>query len=62
MARPQKYGERVTTAIRLPEELHEELQRAATERDVSINFLVTRAVEDYLERLIPVDALTSEAS
>lgn len=46
---------RTATAIRFPEELHNELVRAAEERDLSINYLVVRAVEDYLPRLIPAD-------
>ncbi|MDP9386666.1 MAG: hypothetical protein M3Q48_01750 [Actinomycetota bacterium] len=55
MGRPRTYDEpRVATAIRLPVSLREELQAAATERDVSVNLLVTRAVLDYLERLPPV--------
>lgn len=56
MARPKKFHEkRVTTAVRLPEGLHDRLHEAADERDVSVNLLVTRAVSDYLERLRPVD-------
>lgn len=52
MARPRIYAEpRVATAIRLPASLRDELQAAAVERDVSVNFLVTRAVRDYLSRL-----------
>lgn len=52
MGRPRIYDEpRVTTAIRLPASLRGELQAAAVERDVSVNFLVTRAVLDYLSRL-----------
>jgi hypothetical protein len=52
MARPRVYDEaRVSTAIRLPASLHGQLQRAAVARDVSVNALVTRAVEDLLERL-----------
>jgi predicted transcriptional regulator len=46
---------RTATAIRFPDELHDELVRAAEERDLSINYLVVRAVEDYLPRLIPAD-------
>jgi predicted HicB family RNase H-like nuclease len=54
MARPRVYHEqRVSTAIRLPVTLHGRLQRAAIERDVSVNYLVTRAVQDLLERLPP---------
>ena len=46
---------RTTTAIRFPEELHERLKQAAEERDLSINFLVVKAVEDFLDRLLPVE-------
>ena len=52
MARPRVYEEkRVTTAIRLPETLHDQLKITAHERDVSVNYLVQRAVEGYLARL-----------
>jgi hypothetical protein len=54
MSRPKVYEEpRVATAIRLPTSLHGELQSAATERDVSVNFLVTRAVSAFLAQLPP---------
>jgi hypothetical protein len=54
MSRPKVYDEpRVATAIRLPTSLHGELQAAATERDVSVNFLVTRAVSAFLAQLPP---------
>jgi hypothetical protein len=56
MSRPRIYDEpRVATAIRLPTSLHGELQIAATERDVSVNFLVTRAVSAFLAQLPPPD-------
>lgn len=45
----------MTTAIRFPEPLHERLKKAAEERDLSINFLVVKAVEEFLERLVPAD-------
>jgi predicted HicB family RNase H-like nuclease len=52
VARPRLYEEpRICTAVRLPESLHDELLRAAAARDVSMNFLVTRAIADYLRRL-----------
>lgn len=44
---------RTTTAIRFPEALHEQLRIAAEERGMSINFLVVKAVEDFLPRLVP---------
>jgi hypothetical protein len=47
---------RVATAIRLPASLYEELQIAASDRDVSVNFLVTRAVSAFLAQLPPADA------
>lgn len=47
--------QRTTTAIRFPEQLHDQLKAAAEERDLSINFLVVKAVEDFLERLVPAD-------
>ena len=54
---PRRNGPRTATAIRLPDALHERLLVAATERDVSLNFLVTKAVEQFLDRLIPVDEM-----
>ena len=49
--------QRTTTAIRFPEELHERLRKAADERDLSINFLVVKAVEEFLENLVPANEL-----
>lgn len=54
MSRPRKYPPRLTTAIRFKPETHDALVAAAEERDLSINFLVNRAVEDFLRRLVPV--------
>lgn len=48
---------RVSTAIRLPKDLHAELQRQASEREVSVNYLVTRAVDHYLRALGPADPM-----
>lgn len=63
MARGHSIQEhRVTTAVRLSESLHERLLEAAAERDVSMNLLVSRAVEDFLGRLVPVDELVSTRS
>jgi predicted transcriptional regulator len=44
---------RTTTAIRFPDDLHERLKTAADERDLSINFLVVKAVEEFLDHLVP---------
>jgi predicted transcriptional regulator len=57
MARPRTHGTRVTTAIRIPEDLHARLQEVAEERDTSINHLMVRAAAFYLEHgLAPLDA------
>jgi hypothetical protein len=56
MARPRLYEERrVATAIRLPVSLRGQLLEAATERDVSVNLLVTRAISEYLRHLRPLE-------
>lgn len=49
MPRRSESEKRVATAVRLPESLHAELQQQADDRDVSVNFLVVRAVTQYLE-------------
>lgn len=54
MPRPKT---RTTTAIRFPEEVHEQLKAAADERGLSINFMVVKAVEEMLENLLPADEL-----
>ena len=56
MPRPRTYEEpRVATAVRLPESIHRRLHDAASDRDVSANLLVIRAVSELLDRL-PVAA------
>jgi len=58
MARPKVHHQkRVTTAIRVPEDLHGRLARAAEERELSVNYLVVRAIEDFLQRLIPAEEM-----
>ncbi len=43
---------RMTTAIRFPEELHERLRGAADSFGLPINFLVVKAMEEFLDRMI----------
>ena len=58
MARPKvHHEERVTTAFRLPKDLHQRLQGAAAERDLSANFLAVKALEEFLDHLVPADEL-----
>jgi len=56
--RPKREGPaRVTTGMRFPPELHARLVQAAAERDVSIGWLVNRACEHFLDRLLPVEEI-----
>lgn len=58
MARPRvHHEERVTTAFRLPKDLHQRLQEAAGERDLSANFLAVKALEGFPDHLVPADEL-----
>ena len=58
MPRPKVHpDDRVTTAVRLPPELHDRLRRAAEERQVAVNYIMVKSLEDYLDRLIPIDQL-----
>jgi len=47
----------VNTAIRFPPEMHQALRAAADERELSVNYLVVRAVAEFLPRLVPVDEI-----
>ncbi len=44
---------RTATAIRFPEELHERLRQAADGYGLPLNFLVVKAMEEFLDRMIP---------
>jgi predicted HicB family RNase H-like nuclease len=58
VARPRVHQEeRVATAVRVPKTLHDRVRAAALERQVGVNLLVVRALEEYLDRLVPVDEL-----
>ena len=59
MSRPKIYKEtRITTAVRLPESIHGWLKATARERDVSVTYLVVRALEDYRDRIAPLSSAT----
>lgn len=48
--------QRTTTAVRFPEDLHDRLRRAANSFGLPINFLVVKAMEDFLDHMIdPAD-------
>jgi predicted transcriptional regulator len=48
---------RTATAIRFPDQLHDRLRATAEQYDFSINYLVVKAVEDFLPRMIPAEEL-----
>jgi hypothetical protein len=48
---------RTSSAVRFPDDLYDRLVAAANERDVSVNFLVSKAVEQFLDRLIPANEM-----
>jgi hypothetical protein len=57
MGRPTENGDRITTALRLPVDLHARLHAAAEEREVAVNWLICRLLAEGLDRLIPVSEL-----
>lgn len=60
MGRRRRYDpDRVTTAVRIPAEIHEKLREEAEARDVSLNYLLVRGAQLVLERLTPL-AVTEE--
>ena len=62
MPRPRLYEEpRVATAVRLPVSIYRRLHDAASDRDVSANLLVIRAVSELLDRL-PAATTTTTSS
>jgi predicted HicB family RNase H-like nuclease len=56
--RPKQFDDdRVTKALRIPPGLDHRLKDAAAERGISVNLVINRAIEDYLNRLLPVDEI-----
>lgn len=63
MPRPKRIlDDRVATAVRLPRQLHERLQRTAEERDTSVNNLLTKGAELYLKHLPPLEVWQNRES
>lgn len=49
MSRPPQYdSDRVSLSVRIDPSLKKQLEQAASERDVSVTWLLTRAIEDFL--------------
>lgn len=53
----RKTRQRTSTAIRFAPETHRRLTEAAQDRELSVNFLVNKAVEQFLDRLIPSEEI-----
>jgi len=45
--------EHTATAIRFPPDLHDRLRVAADEHDLSVNWMVVKAVQEFLDLLVP---------
>ncbi len=51
------FNERSATAIRFPPELHDQLRNASEAHHLPVNYLVVKAVEEFLEDLLPPEEL-----
>ena len=52
MSRPRTYTEeRISTQVRIPASTHRRLRKEAADRDVSVNYLINRAVDQFLRDL-----------
>lgn len=51
---PDRDGQ-ISSQIRMPAELHRRLAEAAAERGLTVNFMMVKAIEEFLPRLIPPD-------
>jgi predicted transcriptional regulator len=57
MGKPKEHPERASFTIRIPKELHDRFLEACRERDLSMSWMGTKAIEQFLDRLIPVDEI-----
>ena len=63
MARPKLFEEkRIPTAVRIPGSLHRQLHATAEQREISVNFLIVRAIKKHLEQLPPLDEVPANKS
>ena len=57
MSRPKRHDPRQQILLRMDPALHQRLKDAAEDRELSMNWLIVRAVEEFLDHLIPADEL-----
>ena len=62
MSRPRENGDRAGTAIRIPRDLLEEIDREARDRMVSRTKVIEWALRRGLPLLVPVESLDSRES
>ena len=63
IGRPREFEEpRVTKAVRINATLDQRLKEVARERGVSVNVIMNMALNEYLDRLLPLDVLLKTAS
>ena len=55
--RPRRYDNLIQLGVRVPAALRDQLNEAAVARDLSAAYLVRRAIEDYLARMIPPEEI-----
>lgn len=52
----QKTSQRVVLSVRLEPKLHDRIRQEAAARDVSVNWLIARACERFLQRKVKAGA------
>mgnify|MGYP003443798012 FL=1 len=57
MSRPKRHDPRQQILLRMDPALYQRLKGAAADRELSMNWLIVRAVEEFLDHLIPADEL-----
>lgn len=57
VTRPRQDDDRVSTSVKFPRDVYDELKAAADERVVSVNWLINKAIAEFLPRLLPVDEI-----
>ena len=63
IGRPREFEQqRVTKAVRISRDLDQQLKQVARERGVSVNVIMNMALNDYLQRLLPLEDLLKTAS
>jgi predicted transcriptional regulator len=63
IGRPREFDEqRVTKAVRISPALDQRLKEVARERGVSVNVIMNMALNEYLDRLLPLEQVLKTAS